>query len=236
MASSSASASGSPSYWHSKRAHPMKRLKTLYAAAAFALAAALPGVSHADGTELLNEGFDNVGALQGWAQSNLSNPAGIGWFQGNGDIFPAQYGAPGSYIGANYLGAANGSGFVDNWLLTPQLTLSGTTQLTFFTRDSNEGGTDLLQVLFLGAGGAVPLLATIGGDGSYPADWMQFTAQTDFQGSGRFAFRYVGNADDLTYIGLDTVRVVTAVPEPSLSLMLGLGLGTLVLMRRRLSR
>jgi hypothetical protein len=205
----------------------------MYAAAAFALAAALPAAAHADGLEVLNEGFDNIGTLPGWLFSNLSEPAGLGWFQGNSEIFSAQDGAPGSYIGANYLGAANGSGSVDNWLITPQLTLSGLTQLSFFTRDSNEGGNDRLEVLFLGGAGPLPLLATVGGNSDYPADWLQYTAQTDFQGSGRFAFRYVGNADDLSYIGIDTVKVITAVPEPSPYLMLGLGLGALALLRRR---
>jgi hypothetical protein len=215
----------------------MKPLKTKYAAAAFVLAALLPAAAQADGVEVLHEGFDNVGNLSGWLQFNLSNPTGTGWFQGNSGIFDAQCGAPESYIGANYLGAANGIGNVDNWLITPQLTLSGLTELSFYTRNSNEGGNDKLQVLFLTGDGpatAAPLLATVGGNGDYATDWLRFTAQTDFTGTGRFAFRYLGDANDLTYIGLDTVNVLTAVPEPSLYLMLGLGLGVLALLRRRL--
>jgi hypothetical protein len=37
----------------------------------------------------------------------------------------------------------------------------------------------------------------------------------------------------LNYIGLDTVRVVSAVPEPSVYLSLVMGLGALSLLRRR---
>jgi hypothetical protein len=52
-------------------------------------------------------------------------------------------------------------------------------------------------------------------------------------GSGRFAFRYAGPADTLNYVGLDTVSVVTAVPEPASWMMLALGLGLLTLLRRQ---
>jgi hypothetical protein len=38
------------------------------------------------------------------------------------------------------------------------------------------------------------------------------------------AARYLCAADTVTYIGIDSVRVVTAVPEPSVFLMLGPGL------------
>jgi hypothetical protein len=52
-------------------------------------------------------------------------------------------------------------------------------------------------------------------------------------GSGRFAFRYLGDAT-ANYIGIDTVTV-NAVPEPSAWLMLGLGLGLTTLLLRRQS-
>jgi hypothetical protein len=51
----------------------------------------------------------------------------------------------------------------------------------------------------------------------------------------RFAFRYLCAADTVNYIGIDSVRVVTAVPEPSGFLMLGLGLTAFGLALRKLS-
>jgi hypothetical protein len=35
------------------------------------------------------------------------------------------------------------------------------------------------------------------------------------EGQGRFAFRYPGDASALDGVGLDTARVVAAVPEPN---------------------
>ena len=209
--------------------------KTMFATAALSLAALGSSSARADGVEVLNEGFDSVGGLSGWDQVNNSVPPGSGWFQGS--LFPAQSGPADSYAAANFLSAANGSGTVDNWLITPTLTLNGNTVLSFFTRtDGSPGFNDTLQVLFSTAPSidlsSFTLLTTIGGDAGYPSDWTQFSTSLDTAGNGRFAFRYVGPADTLNYVGLDTVSVVTAVPEPSSWLMLALGAGLLPLLGR----
>jgi hypothetical protein len=213
--------------------------KTKYAAAAVALAAILPAAAHADGLDVLNEGFENVAGLNGWTQVNNSVPRGTAWFQGNPDILSAHSGAPDSYAGASFLGAANGTGTVDNWLITPTLNLSGATTLSFFTsQEGTPGYADLLEVRFAagsgtGTDGFSTLLATIGGASTYPSAWQEFSASIDADGPGRFAFRYLGDAAALNYVGIDSVRVVTAVPEPSLYLMLAAGLGALALLRRK---
>jgi len=219
----------------------MKPVNTLFATAALTLSLAALGATaaRAAGVEVLNEGFDNVGALSGWALVNNSIPVGNAWFQGNPDIFPAQAGAPDAYAAANFLSAANGSGSVDNWLITPVLDLSGTTVLSFYTRhDGLPGFDDLLEVRFAPGTGTdaadfSTLLKTIGGTAGYPTDWEQVMATVTNTGSGRFAFRYAGPADTLNYVGLDTVSVVTAVPEPASWMMLALGLGLLTLLRRQ---
>jgi hypothetical protein len=217
----------------------MKTLKSKYAAAAFALAALVPALSHAAGAEVLNEGFNNVPGLSGWTQVNNSVPPGTGWFQGTADVFAAQAGAANAYAAANYLGAAGGSGNVDNWLITPLLNLSGTTSLSFFTSHAGDPGfSDRLEVRFAAGSGTgtdafSTLLLTISG-AAYPTAWEQFSATVNVDGPGRFAFRYLGDAATLNYVGIDTVSVVTAVPEPSLYLMMMLGLGALTLLRRKL--
>jgi len=216
----------------------MKLLKSYTAAGALALAVLAPGAAGAAGIEVLDEGFDNLASLPGWIFVNNSVPAGSTWFQGNADVFGAQSGAANAYAAASFMGAMNGQGTVDNWLITPLLSLSGLTSLSFYTaHEAMPGSADLLEVRWApgsggGTGGFTTLLTSFGGAG-YPTDWTRWSAGLDLQGEGRFAFRYVGNADALNYIGLDTVRVVTAVPEPSLYMMLALGLGALSFMRRK---
>lgn len=214
----------------------MRMLKNL-AAATLSLAVLAPLAAHA-GVEVLNEGFSDLTALPGWTQLNNSAPAGAGWFQGNASIFPAQAGAATAYAAANYLSAQDGSGSVDSWLITPVLNLSGTTIFSFFTRTASDPGfADKLEVRFAPGSGAdtsefATLLATVG-TAQYPRTWTQVSSSFQFDGTGRFAFRYLGDAAALNYIGIDSVRVITAVPEPSLSLMLSLGLGALALLRRK---
>lgn len=218
----------------------MKTPKSYMAAGALALAVLTPGAASA-AVEALNEGFGNVDALSGWTRTNNSVPPGTSWFQGNPDIFSARSGPANSYAAASFLGAAGGLGAVDNWLITPVLSLTGQTDLSFWTRAEDIAGfADLLEVRFApGADGGTAnfatLLGTIGGAAGYPASWTEWSTSLNVEGEGRFAFRYVGYADTLNYIGLDTVRVVTAVPEPSLYVMLALGLGALGFMRRKSS-
>ena len=222
----------------SKKGLSMKPVNSLFAAAAFSLAALGTQAAQAQGVEVLNEGFDNVSGLSGWAQVNNSAPAGLGWFQGNAGLFPSQSGAADSYAAVNFLSAANGSGTVDNWLITPALSLNGESVLSFYTRRGPDlGFNDRLEVLFSSGSGTdlsgFASVGTIGGSGDYPADWEQFSATVTANGTGRFAFHYFGPADTLSYVGLDTVNVVTAVPEPSTWAMLGAGLGLLGLRRRK---
>ncbi|KQV82344.1 hypothetical protein ASD15_09900 [Massilia sp. Root351] len=185
---------------------------------------------------VLSTGFDDVGALGGWLFVNQSNPSGSLWFQGNSGIFPAQAGAGNAYIAANFLSAGQGSGTIDNWLITPELSLPGAATLSFYTRSAaTPGFSDHLEVRYSSGGSAIGdfsnVLLTLGGGGPYPALWQQYSLTTDPGTTVRFAFRYTGPAANADYIGLDTV-VVNAVPEPSVWLMLAGGL-LLVLWRAR---
>jgi hypothetical protein len=217
----------------------MKHAKTLCATAALSLAALGSTAAQAAGVDILNEGFDNVGGLSGWAQVNNSVPAGNAWFQGNAAVFPAQAGAAESYAAVDFLSAANGSGNVDNWLITPTLDLSGTTTLSFYTRHAAEPGfNDQLEVYYSTGSSTDPagfstLVTVIGNTGGYPEQWALVSTDLALEGPGRFAFRYTGAADTLNYVGLDSVRVVTAVPEPSSWMMLAMGLGGFGLLRRK---
>lgn len=177
-----------------------------------------------------NEGFTVAAPLPvGWASQNLSAPVGsTGWFQGNTAVFPAQSGAPTSYIGANF-NSTTGAGTISNWLFTPVTTLANGDQLTFWTRTTDGTFPDRLQVRMSSNGASVnagasetsvgdftTLLLDINpgltGTG-YPTAWTQQTATVSglpAPASGRLAFRYFvtnggpagANSD---FIGIDNV-------------------------------
>lgn len=215
----------------------MKTINKLFATAALALAASFPTVSYAQVT-VLTENFNDIDMLPGWEISNLSQPPGQSWFQGNPGVFEAHQGPPSSYIAANYLSASEGLGTINSWLITPVLNLIGPATLTFFTRSvENQLFNDTLEVRFSSGSGADPntfttLLTTVGGVATYPSSWQEITARIETAGIGRFAFRYTGDAEAANFIGIDTVSVI-AIPEPSAYLMLGAGLLGLALLRRR---
>jgi hypothetical protein len=214
----------------------MQRLNYMLAAAAVPNACA-PHTAQAAGTEVLSEDFGNLADSPGWVCINRSIPHGAPWCQGDPDIFPAQAGAPGAYAAASCLSAAHGVGRVDNWLITPTLTLSGLTTLSFFTsRERVDAFDDLLEVRFARGSGTDAasfdtLLASIGGATDFPAEWQPWHLDLTVDGTGRFAFRYLGDAARLSHVGLDTVRVVTRLPEPTSRLLLADGLGVLGLLR-----
>ena len=211
------------------------RLGLLAAGATLALALTAAAPARAAGTIVLQQGFDDVGALAGWSFINNSNPAGQSWFQGNAGIFTAHAGAADAYIGANYLSAANGAGTIDNWLITPEVTtsLDRYTTLSFYTRAAGTPGySDQLQVLFKGKGASdYTSLSTIV-LGSGDTAWTEHRFVVEAPDSGTFAFRYLGNAAMADYIGLDSITV-TAVPEPGTWAMLLGGLGAVALWSRR---
>lgn len=217
----------------------MKPVCKLLAAVAFAFASHLPtAVNAAPQVTVLSESFDVVPFLPGWTIVNNSTPQGLSWFQGNPGVFPAQQGQPSSYIAASYLSAANGSGTVDTWLLTPQVNLWGESAISFFTRaDGLAGFNDRLEIRFSPDGGSsdpadfLLLLGAVGGFPPYPTSWEELVLHLDFYGSGRFAFHYFGDAAELNYIGIDTVTITT-VAEPAVWLLLTSALFALALQRR----
>lgn len=220
----------------------------------FGLAALLCASAAVQATTVpINEGFEGPGLPPGWVHINNSSPLPPARLDGSWQkpafpppAFSAQAGTANSYF-ADTFGAALVDGnpnIISDWLFTPNLTLAGSTMLTFYTR--SEGlFPDRLQVrVNMNYGTNVGSTATSVGDyttllfdsdlvypGGYPTAWTPVTLSLSSLGlsgltNGRFAFRYFINDNNANgdYIGIDSVTVTT-VPEPETPLMIALGLG-----------
>jgi hypothetical protein len=220
---------------------------------------AVASVSHA--TLLINEGFNSVAGLTGagYTLKNQSTNANANLpFQGNTAVFSAQAGAANSYVGMNYQFVNSGTGTLNGWIILPTLALKDGDTVSFWTRTvDNPGFPDRLQVRraagattdtgvgATGIGQFTNLLLDINPTYSvsgYPATWTQYNLTLSGIGGAAsnqtLAFRYfvegggpTGNNSD--YIGIDSLTVDSAVPEPAS--MIALGLGAVAMIRRRKS-
>ncbi len=186
----------------------------------------------------IDEGFDDITTLTGagWFMKNNSAPLGTtNWFQGNsGAVFASYDGGPDAYIGANYNNTA-GAGVISNWLLTPEISLTNGTTVSFWTRTTDDSEwADRLQVRVSTAGASTSVgssatsvgdftslvleINEIEDDYGYPNTWTHYTVTlSGIPGgtTGRIAFRYYvsdggpsGNGSN--FIGIDRVQVDNA--------------------------
>ncbi|MGK5076991.1 choice-of-anchor J domain-containing protein [Janthinobacterium sp. HLX7-2] len=220
---------------------------------ALALTLSFSGAASADA---LVETFDN-GVPAGWTVNNLSTPVGsTSWFQGNGGVFEAHEGVGNSYLAANF-NSGSGHSSISNWLILPTSTYRNGDTLSFFTRTTEDSfWPDSLEVRFSNVGGTDvgntassvgsfstlllsvnPTQALLG----YPETWTQYSVTLSGLSSatsGALALRYLvddggPNGNNSNYIGIDTLQITSAVPEPSTYLMMGLGLGMVGFLRMR---
>ncbi len=208
---------------------------------ALAMVAAASG---AQANTVLSESFDDVAALAsaGWVQVNASTaPLGNAWFQGNSGIFAAASGAANAYVAANFLSTGSTTGAVSNWLMTPELSLDGSSALAFLVRTAGDGFLDKIEVRLStsGASADVADFGTLLGSFQASTDtgWVGLSytlGGVAAPTTGRLAFHYVVDnvATAGNYLGIDDVVVTSAIPEPTTYLLMGLGVAGLMLRRR----
>lgn len=144
-------------------------------------------------------------STQGWVVKNNSIPVGtISVFQGDLSVFSAYNGSASDYVAMNYQSiAANASGGISTWLMTPTLNIANGTVLEFATRtNSTIIAADRLQIRMSTAGTSTavgsstntvgpftnllldinPLLSTISSSAvvnnevnGYPSAWTVYT-------------------------------------------------------------
>ena len=183
---------------------------------------------------LFSESFDDVDTLPGWSIINVSTTIGTtDWFQGTVTTFPSFAGQPFAYVAASF-NATTGTNTINNWLITPVITLNNDDEITFYTRTSNGNFPDRLEVRIsdLGAASVDPvndsdvgsyndLLLSVNPSlliNGYPDTWTQqtitvsgLTGATDV----RLAFRYWvtdggPTGSNSSYIGIDELEITTS--------------------------
>ncbi len=187
----------------------------------------------------LSQDFDTV-VPSDWLSINHSTGNGVGWFQGDPRKFDAYSGDVTSYAAAGYqsIGGSSGKGTINNWLLSPVLSLMNGSTFTFYTRTvSGSSFPDRLEVRLskngtstnvgsgeTGTGDFSTVLLTINQSleqGGYPdTGWKQYSVTlSGISGTiaGRVGFRYYvtgagSNGTNSDYIGIDEFNYENVLP------------------------
>jgi len=161
--------------------------------------------------------FNTPAGLQarGWVWINQDGGGTSSIFTGNTTVFTAFEGPDSGYAGQNYQGA---NGFlIDQWLISPPITVFAQDTLSFYYRTTTAGTTvwdDSIYVRISPTGGAtIPDFTINFGRTKVPHTWTRVKHVFPANGTVRFAFQYnifnggtSGNYSD--YWGLDLVQVI----------------------------
>ena len=188
---------------------------------------------------VFSESFDNLASLAGagWVFTNNSATPTQPWFQGNAGVFSAQAGAASSYAAASFLSSGQIAGQISNWMISPQISLSGGETINFFARSETTDFTDglVLRLSSTGASATASFSLTLLNVAAAPAAWTAYSVLVPNLGGpmmARIAFEYsAASAADANYLGIDSLNIAP-IPEPMSAVLLGLGLAGLIVRRR----
>jgi len=184
---------------------------------------------HPDGANAIfvddMNGDNTVAGIEarGWFFDDVDGAGTTTTFQGNPAVFTAYEGPDDGYLGENYNGAFGGGLLIDQWLISPEVTVAMGDTLKFWQR-SPDGSTfpDPLEVWVSTTAGttAADFDIQIGAFTGSTAGWWQFVDLFPTSGTVRFAVRYYttnggpgGSESD--YIGLDYFEVISASGGPT---------------------
>ena len=158
-------------------------------------------------------GSNTVASLQSRGWIVVDNDGGgtvPAWFQGNSSVFTSLEGPDSGYVGSNFLGS-NSSGLVDQWLITPLLTVSMDDTLFFWARSAQQSGFNDSIFVFYNSTGSTSLAnyQFLFGAKLDINNWTAYFVHFGSTGTFRIAIRYfVNNAPMLAdYIGLDLFEI-----------------------------
>ncbi len=173
-------------------------------------------------TPIFTENFngDNTVAgleARGWVWNNVDGGGTSATFQGSTTVFPAYEGPADGYVGQNFNGA-NGL-LIDQWLISPQFTVSPGDTLSFWWRSTGGQWHDSVYVLISDGGSNISDFTLNLGRNQLPGEWTNYKYIFTGSGTKRVAFRYYltsggpnGNHSD--YWGLDFLTVVSGIECP----------------------
>ena len=174
-------------------------------------------------------GDNTVTGIQarGWYFDDVDGVGSSTTFQGNTSVFSAYEGPADGYLGENYQGAFGGGFLIDQWLISPAVTVQAGDTLSFWYR-SPDGSTypDPLQVWISSTAGTthndfdIQVGSTFYGSTS---GWANWTGTFPNAGTVRFAVRYYStnggpSGSETDYIGLDLFQVMGQEANPVISI------------------
>ena len=189
-----------------------------------------PITLNGDGTDAIfvddMNGVNSVAGLEarGWFFDDVDGVGSTTTFQGNTAVFTAYEGPDTGYVAENFNGAFGGGFLIDQWLISPEVTVAAGDTLKFWHR-SPDGSSwpDPLEVWVSSTAGTTAAAFDIPLDAFNASitGWQQYVGNFTAAGTVRFAVRYYTTdggpaGNESNYVGMDLFEVESGSGGPTL--------------------